>query len=95
MKTLALASLMLLALAAPVARAADDVDPCRYGLCLPEPGWFVDGCHVTGIVVTADLPTAGCAPTATVYVCEVGYFGGSGTVWGNLRFWCEPALTFP
>ena len=95
MKTPALVVLAL-ACAALALPAAAAVDPCQaYGVCLPSAGWFVDGCHVNALVVRGDVPTEGCAPTATAYSCDVDYFGGSGSFLGNFRFQCQPVLTLP
>ena len=88
------AALLALAMlpALPVATA---IEPCdKYGLCLPPPPTLVDGCHVRARVLTADLPTEGCAPAATLYVCYPEYYGGSpGGFFGNLRLDCHEVLT--
>lgn len=85
------AALVAVPLALPAASAVDLCD--KYAICLPPVP--VDGCHFGAIYVRGDLPTQGCAPTATVYSCEVDYFGGSPSLLGNFRFQCQPVLTLP
>lgn len=81
---------VLLALA-PAVHAADYCG--KYGLCAPP---VTNACGVGYHVATVSLPVnGGCDADVTLYACAVEYFGGSGSVWGNFVWSCEPVASLP